>query len=292
MCDIGARHCVSRRIITSGALLCTPRRIEGTITAATMRAALSPPSSSCLPPICLSLANTASTLSSSAGFLDCRLVHPSDSRPVVTEAGSSVAPAILDHRLFLGGALHLEVEVDLGAQAERHRVQRLELLRRSSGCARGSTAMVDLVVPTRRMICASLSSGWLRTSQQDGVRAVLAARHRRVARALLFLASGTRTLGSDICKRRSGSASASAISSRDELAGRDRVHALDALRGIAVGDGLHLERVQLAEVGDLVERQRGVLDEPDGGRLRHQRRGRGKSPALRPPSGRSLLSSG
>ena len=37
---------------------------------------------------------------------------------------------------------------------------------RSSGCGRGSPAMVDLVVPTSRMICASLSSGWLRTSQR------------------------------------------------------------------------------------------------------------------------------
>ena len=38
--------------------------------------------------------------------------------------------------------------------------------RRSSGCGRGSQAMVVLVVPTSRMICASFSSGWLRTSHR------------------------------------------------------------------------------------------------------------------------------
>src|SRR5262249_59203516 len=49
---------------------------------------------------------------------------------------------------------------------------------------------------------------------------------------------------------------------------------------------LHLERVKLAEVGDLIERERGVLDQPDGGCFRHQRRcDHGEiSSALRPPS--------
>ena len=57
-----------------------------------------------------------------------------------------------------------------------------------------------------------------------------------------------------------------------ELAGRDRIVALDAGRHFAVGDPFDLERVQFAELGDLIEGQRGVLDQPDGGRLRHQRR--------------------
>ena len=57
-----------------------------------------------------------------------------------------------------------------------------------------------------------------------------------------------------------------------QLAGHDRVHALDALRGFAVGDRLHLERMQPAELRDLVEGQRGVVDQPDGGRLGHQQR--------------------
>ena len=57
-----------------------------------------------------------------------------------------------------------------------------------------------------------------------------------------------------------------------QLAGDDRVHALDALRRFAVGNGLHLERMQRAELRDLVEGKRRVVDQPDGGRLGHQQR--------------------
>ena len=57
-----------------------------------------------------------------------------------------------------------------------------------------------------------------------------------------------------------------------ELAGRDRIVALDAGGDLAVGDAFDLERVQFAELGDLIERQRSVLDQPDGGGLGHQRR--------------------
>ena len=56
-----------------------------------------------------------------------------------------------------------------------------------------------------------------------------------------------------------------------ELAGGDRVHALDAVGDVAVGDALHFEHVQAAELGDLLEGERGVVDQPDGGRLGHQR---------------------
>ena len=55
-----------------------------------------------------------------------------------------------------------------------------------------------------------------------------------------------------------------------ELAGRDRVHALDALRHVAVGDAFHLQHMQAAQLGDLLERERGVLDQPNGGGFRHQ----------------------
>ena len=61
-------------------------------------------------------------------------------------------------RLLLGGALHFEVEIDLRAQAERHRIER-----RRFGAfqwVRSRIAwMVDLVVPTSRMIWLSFSSG-------------------------------------------------------------------------------------------------------------------------------------
>src|SRR5690606_7813168 len=55
-----------------------------------------------------------------------------------------------------------------------------------------------------------------------------------------------------------------------KLAGHHRVEALDALRRLTVGDRLHLERVKLAELGDLVERQCRVVDQPDSSRLGHQ----------------------
>ena len=39
----------------------------------------------------------------------------------------------------------------------------------------------------------------------------------------------------------------------------------------AIGDALDFERMQHAEFGDLVEGQRGVLHQPDGGGLGHER---------------------
>ncbi len=59
---------------------------------------------------------------------------------------------------------------------------------------------------------------------------------------------------------------------------RDRVEPLHLDRDLAIGDRLHLERVQTAEIGDLFKGQRGVLDQPYGGRFRHQRSWHGKFP--------------
>jgi hypothetical protein len=77
-----------------------------------------------------------------------------------------------------------------------------------------------------------------------------------------------------------------------QLPGQHRVKTFNSLRRVAIGDRLHFEHVKFAEIGDLVERQSGVLDEPDGGRLRHQRNRHGKSPLrfARPP-GEACLSS-
>src|SRR5207302_3055066 len=51
----------------------------------------------------------------------------------------------------------------------------------------------------------------------------------------------------------------------------NRVHALDALGGVAVGDRAHLQRVHFCEIGHLIEGQRGIVDQPHGSCLRHQR---------------------
>jgi len=45
--------------------------------------------------------------------------------------------------------------------------------------------------------------------------------------------------------------------------------------GEIVGHCLHFEDVQAAELGDLLEAERGVVDEPRSGRVRHQRGGLG-----------------
>ncbi|MOA22849.1 hypothetical protein D3C78_1434390 [compost metagenome] len=47
-----------------------------------------------------------------------------------------------------------------------------------------------------------------------------------------------------------------------KLSGCDRIEALDALRGFTVGNCLDFKRMQFAERGDLIERQRGVVNQP------------------------------
>ena len=46
-----------------------------------------------------------------------------------------------------------------------------------------------------------------------------------------------------------------------ELSGSDRIMSANARGDVAIGDALHLQRMQFAEIGDLIEGQRGVLDE-------------------------------
>src|SRR5690606_3184449 len=55
-----------------------------------------------------------------------------------------------------------------------------------------------------------------------------------------------------------------------ELAGGDRVHALDPGCNVAVSDAFDLEQMHPAELGDLLEGKRRVLDEPHRGRFGHQ----------------------
>ncbi|MCY1305160.1 hypothetical protein D9M70_549490 [compost metagenome] len=67
-----------------------------------------------------------------------------------------------------------------------------------------------------------------------------------------------------------------------KLARGNRVEALDALRGFTVGDRLYFKRVQLAKLRDLVEGQRGIVNEPDGCCLGHkQLLSHGYSPFVR-----------
>ncbi len=49
--------------------------------------------------------------------------------------------------------------------------------------------------------------------------------------------------------------------------------------GGVVCDRLHLQDVEAAEVGDLLEAERGIVDQPGGGRMGHERLGHGKTPS-------------
>ena len=115
-----------------------------------------------------------------------------------------------------------------------------------------------------------LELGMVAQEPEDGVRPVLAARHGRVARTALRLDLGHLDLGLGELQAIGGVLLGLGDLVAGELAGGDRVHALDAVRHVAVGDALHLEHVQAAEFGDLLEGERGVVDQPDGGRFGHQ----------------------
>ena len=68
---------------------------------------------------------------------------------------------------------------------------------------------------------------------------------------------------------------------KGSLSGVYGVAPKNARRAFIVGNGLDLERMQLAEIGDLIERQRRVLDQPYGGPFRHKGLGRHDKFSLR-----------
>ena len=115
--------------------------------------------------------------------------------------------------------------------------------------------------------------GMIAHQPEDGVGPILTTRYRCVARALLFLRLWKSDLGIEQLEPvvRIGDAFLDLFAA--ELAGEYGIEPLDALRRIAIGDSLHLERMKLAKIGDLIKRERGVLDQPDGGCFRHQRCG-------------------
>src|SRR5665213_3771913 len=49
-----------------------------------------------------------------------------------------------------------------------------------------------------------------------------------------------------------------------------RIHALNALRHIAVSNALHFKFVQAAKISNLLERKGSVFDQPNGSGFRHQ----------------------
>src|SRR5262249_15533850 len=144
-------------------------------------------------------------------------------------------------RLLLGGALNLEVEVDLRAQPKRDRIHRLQvrgipmgaLADRLNSGLRGADKAHDLAV---------LDLGMVAHQPEDGIRAILATRYRCIARALLSLRLWQANFGIEQLEPviRIGDAFLDLFAA--ELACEHGIETLYALRRIAVGDCLHLER--------------------------------------------------
>jgi hypothetical protein len=104
----------------------------------------------------------------------------------------------------------------------------------------------------------------------DGVRAVLTTRHRGVARGLLLRLQQF-GVTADLGLHAVGVVGLRLVELfAGQLAIADRIGAADVARHFAVGDAAHFQRVQITEVGDLLEAQRRIVHEPDGRRLGHQ----------------------
>ena len=192
----------------------------------------------------------------------------------------------------LRGALDFKVEIDLGAKAERDRIHRRQI-----GCVPVGAAadLLDgrLGGADQARDLGVLEFGMVAHQPEDGIGPVLALGHRGVARSLA-LGLGNPNLGFGEFQLEIGIGFRRRNLFAGQLSGGDRVEALDALRGLAIGDRLHLKRVKLAELRDLVEAQCSVVNEPDGGRLRHEkllcheynppvRPLRGRGPWMKPP---------
>ncbi len=165
---------------------------------------------------------------------------------------------------------HRGVEIDLIAKPEQDRVARPDLAALPVGAI---AHRVDRVLGRAEQL-ADLLVGELRMMAQqpgDRVRSVLALGKRRVARlpALLQL---------DVGRGRARELEAAVrvlLAALDlaalHLPARHRIEAADAGADLAVRDALDLERVQAAEIGDLLEGQARVVHEPHGRGFRHQR---------------------
>jgi len=121
------------------------------------------------------------------------------------------------------------------------------------------------VVPISFEIWASDSSGWL-FNRKEIASACPGVWRWACSAASVFVDLGRKRLRRELEPRlRVGLAALDLL--RRRLAVRHRIEALHLVRHFAVCDGLDLERMQLAEIGDLLKGQRGVLDQPYGGCL-------------------------
>src|SRR5690606_346839 len=106
---------------------------------------------------------------------------------------------------------------------------------------------------------------------EDSVGAILTLRQRRVARTLtLRLWHANLRLRDLQLVVGIGFASSNFLARQLTIA--DRIHALDAVSCIAIGNSRHFQRVKRTELSNLVEGERRIVDEPDSSCLRHEKR--------------------
>ena len=135
--------------------------------------------------------------------------------------------------------------------------------------------MVVRVVPISLRNLAVADFGMVADDPVDAVGLVLALRHRGVARAL----GAAHRIGLLVHHQPMiGVGGALLDFGVGQFAGADRVAPGQLGRRGVVGDRLDLEDVQPAEFGDLFEAERGIVDQPGGGRMRHERLGHLTSP--------------
>src|SRR5690554_3118660 len=175
---------------------------------------------------------------------------------------------LINARTTLGSAPDFQIEINLAAQTQSDGVHGGQiggipvrgLAHRVDGRLGGADQTHDLGV---------LEFGMIAYQPLDGVGTLIAAGNRGVARALA-LGSGDANLGFAELEAVGRIGFGLFDLFARQLTVLDRVGAHDAAGDVAIGNTLNFERMQCAEGGDLVERQRSVVDEPNGSRLGHQ----------------------
>src|SRR6516162_10920 len=157
-------------------------------------------------------------------------------------------------RLLLCRLLDFQIEIDLRAQPERHRIERRQIrrvpVRAFADCLDGRFGGAD-----EPHDLAVFELGVIAHEPEDRVRPVLTPRHRRVARPLLRLGLGQAHLWLGNVQPAIGIGLRCLDLLARQLPGEDRIETLDALRRIAIGNRFDLERMQMTQFGDLIERQ-------------------------------------
>jgi hypothetical protein len=132
-----------------------------------------------------------------------------------------------------------------------------------------STLSVRQLADEAHDLCVA-QFGMASEQPENRVGAVVTARKRRVFRRALGLYGRHGDLGLGQLQPVLGILLRTPDLVARQLARRNRVHTLDTRRDVSIGNAFDLKYMETAKFGDLVERQRCILDKPDGSGFRHQ----------------------